>query len=406
MITRDGRGVFEAWLADGRFVRGWSPTVAEMAVILRRYGVAESELVGPEVSTVTVAEPERLRWGRLDDGEFEVWEERLRAAADGPELTRLREALLQLRSRIPADPVQRRAWLAECLAPVNAAAPQVGQVAAFHGAGVRNCGRAREAEARSECLQWVDPVAVISTLDRTWGVFDRMEKRRRSLDGFCETLLAADSEEEFEQWVEGFAMGWTLQLVELTRVEGPAGPVYMCRADGTHRAHFARVFGLPLMALVKTCPLPRELIMVDHPDRPAEGVLGEGFARYGSLWAGLRERGLLEVAGDPEFTWLASWLPTRLVGEWMLFAPADAVEANRAYDRVYPGALQAATGLGDELFDAQAWADLLIGDRVPLSWRISPPPGRKPGSGLAMTPGRPTLTFGSRLRRWVGKAVG
>lgn len=129
----------------------------------------------------------------------------------------------------------------------------------------------------------------------------------------------------------------------------------------THRSHFARVFGLPLMALVRTCQLPRTLIVIDHPDRSHDSALGDGFGRFASLWAGLRKRGLLDVAGDPELARLAEWTPTLLCAEWMLLPPAAAAAVNRGYGTVYPGALTKATSLSAEkLHDPNRWARAVV----------------------------------------------
>ncbi|MEU5764155.1 hypothetical protein [Nocardia sp. NPDC047648] len=379
MIWRDGRGVFEAEVG-ALVVRGWSSTVEDMAALLARYGVAASELADAAVSpVVAAAEWDHVRAGKLER-DAEDWHTRLRAVAVGPERQVLRGRLGQLRNRIPAEPTDLAAWLGEQTEQVNATAPQVGEVAVFDGKGSVGYEPSREPEACSECLCWVDPRAIVSTPDRRWGDFDRMEAGRRSLVGFCETLRVADTAAALEEWIDDFTIGRLRQPVRLIRVEGPAGPVYVLRADGTHRAHFARVFGLPLLALVRTSALPRPLHVTDRPDIP--GV--DRFSRWGALWGGLRKHGLLEVEGDPEPAWFARWTPTRLCAEWMLLPPSAAVEVNRAYDRVYPGALEEATGLPAEvLFDAQRWARTMVGDAPPavrdqagriLVPRLPPPP--------------------------------
>ncbi|WP_280393099.1 hypothetical protein [Nocardia brasiliensis] len=397
--------MFEVQLGD-RFVRGWAATVGEMAELLRRYGVAGSALAGPQVSTVVApADFDHACDGVLDDHSVQ-WHARLRSVADGPQRAVLREALSELRARIPAELAELRGWLAEQAAPVNATAPQVGAVAVFEGTGLVRYSTGGGFEAGSQCLAWVDPQAIVSTVDRVWGEFDRSEPHRRSLEGFCTSLRAAGTAAALEAWIDEFVIGRLNQPVRLTRVEGPAGPVYQLRADGTHRAHFARVFGLPLMALVRTSPLPKPLSVIDHPDTP------ERFGRYASLWSGLREQGLLEVAGDPEPEWFTTWTPTRICAEWMLLPPKEATEVNRAYDRVYPGALQAATGLAAaELFDEGTWARLLLGDGVAVAdparaLRSSTPAGSDSGvPRRPVAPGRRDAgrSLGARLRRWVGR---
>ncbi|MEU2043690.1 hypothetical protein [Nocardia niwae] len=364
----------------GLVVRGWSSTVEDMAALLARYGVAASELGGAAVSReVAAAEWDDVRAGKLEH-DAEHWHGWLQAVAEGPERQVLREQLSQLRTRIPAEPQDLVAWLGEQTEQVNATAPQVGEVAVFDGKGSVGYEPSRELEACSECLCWVDPRAIVSTPDRRWGEFDRMEVGRRSLVGFCETLRAADTTAGLEDWIDAFTIGRLRQPVRLTRVEGPAGPVYVLRADGTHRAHFARVFGLPLLALVRTSALPRPLHVVDRPDIP--GV--DRFRRWGALWGGLRKHSLLDVEGDPEPAWFTRWTPTRLCADWMLLPPSAAVEVNRAYDRVYPGALEEATGLpGEVLFDAQGWARTMIGDPAAP---VRDPAGRVLVPGMAPVP--------------------
>ncbi|MGW0356133.1 hypothetical protein ACWDXV_18195 [Nocardia nova] len=199
-------------------------------------------------------------------------------------------------------------------------------------------------------------------MDRVWGSFDRSERNRRSLDAFCLSLCAADSGPKLEAWIDDFTIGRLHQPVQLVRVEGPAGCVYQLYADGTHRAHFARVFELPLMAWVKTSQLPRPVFVIDHPDRPGPDALGAGFGRVASLYMGLRARGLLEVDGAPKRPeTMDVWQPTRVCAEWMLLPPVAAAAANRAYDRVYPGVLVEATGLAaEQLYDPHGWARTVV----------------------------------------------
>lgn len=360
VISRDDRGVFEARWDDDRFVRGWSSTTDEMAEILLRYGIATHELTSSAVSTATVDTPMPTRAGRLDDDNDE-WTRLLRSRADSPHRAQLRDALVALRARIPTDNDELRNWLAQRTEMVNATAPQVGQIAVFQNGGPVTCDSDPDAPSRSECLDWIDARAILSTVDRVWGRFDRAERHRRSLDAFCLSLRAADSAQALETWIDGFTIGRARHPVQLVRVEGPAGPVYQIIADGTHRAHFARVFELPLMALIKTSQQPRPVIVIDHPDHGPDS-LGAGFRRVASLHMGLRARGLLEVVGNPRRpASMDVWQPTRVCAEWMLLPPSQAAAVNQAYDRVYPGALVEATGLAaEQLYDAHRWARTVV----------------------------------------------
>ncbi|MGW5383952.1 hypothetical protein [Nocardia sp. NPDC003963] len=378
MIERAESGVFAAQL--GRLdLRGWSATVDEMEAIVRRLGFDGAAVSGPSVSPAVVVEDvEGIREAQLDHS-YDQWVQRLRAAADRPERAALREALVALRADMPApgpraaqmfwvpdpDPgAELLTWLGERVARVNAAAPQVEQTITVFGS--RAVPQERDGpEARAYYLDWVDPERIVTTPDpEQWGEFDRAEPVRRSLAGFCVTLHSATTAEALETWTDRLVIGNMRHPVPLERVEGPAGPVYAVRGDGTHRAHFARIFGLPLLAVVRTSNLPRPLWAIDRPH-----IDGAPFGQWASLWRGLQKRGLLEVTEHPG-PGLASWTPTRMCAEWMLMSPEKATAVNRAYDRVYPRALQHATGLSDiELFDPEQWAHTLLGSRPALSRR-------------------------------------
>lgn len=380
MIQRTDTGVFTAQFG-GRDLHGWSATVDEMQTILVRLGL-DATTADSSVSRAVVDESDELPPDCVLDLPLDKQVHRLRAAADRPERAVLREALAALREEMPTpgphaaqmacvrdpDPgTELQAWLCEHAARVNATAPQVRQIAVFDSKAMpqRSAGTA----ARADYLEWVNPTQIVSTPDpERWGEFDRTEPTRRSLAEACVALHQATTPAELEAWIDRRWIGGVTQAVELGRVEGPAGPIYRVRGDGTHRAHFARIFGLPLLAMVRTSPLPRTLMVFDRPE-----FEGGPFGRWASLWDGLRELGLLEVA-EHRGLGIASWIPTRMCGEWMLMSPQEATAVNRAYDRVYPQALQRATGLSDdELFEPEQWARKLLG---------SPPDGRGEGNGL------------------------
>jgi hypothetical protein len=378
MIERAESGVFTARLG-GVDLRGWSATVDEMEAIVRRLGFDGAAVSGPSVSpTVAAEDADGIRQAQLNHS-YDQWMQRLRAAADRPERAVLREALMALRADMPApgphaaqmfrvcdpDPgAELLAWLGERVARVNAAAPQVGQTITVFGS--RAVPQERDGpEARAYYLDWVDPERIVTTPDpEQWGEFDRSEPARCSLAGFCVTLHAATTPDALEAWIDRLVIGDMRHPVPLERVEGPAGPVYAVRGDGTHRAHFARVFGLPLLAVVRTSNLPRPLWAIDRPY-----VEGAPFGLWASLWHGLHKRGLLEFTEHPG-PGMPSWTPTRMCAEWMLLSPEQAVAVNRAYDRVYPRALHHATGLSDaQLFDPEQWARAFLGSRPALSRR-------------------------------------
>ncbi|WP_316575666.1 hypothetical protein [Nocardia canadensis] len=361
----------------GRDFRGWSATVDEMQTILLRLGI-DAATTGPAVSPAVVAENDELLQDCRLDHPHDQWMHRLHSAADRPERAALREALTTLRDAMPApgphaaqmlwvrdpDPgAELQAWLSERVTRVNAAAPQVRRISVF---GSKVVPQVRYGSAaRAYYLDWVDPTQIASTPDpQRWGEFDRTEPARRTLAELCVALHAVTTPADLDAWIDRRLIGGTTQPVNLERIEGPAGPLYAVRGDGTHRAHFARIFGLPLLALIRTSTLPRPLRVFDRPE-----VEGAPFGRWASLWHGLREQGLLEVVEHPG-PGMASWTPTRTCGEWMLMNPQEATAVNRAYDRAYPHALQSATGLSDgELFDPEQWARKLLGSTRSRSHR-------------------------------------
>ncbi|MEV0688201.1 hypothetical protein AB0I35_30480 [Nocardia sp. NPDC050378] len=171
---------------------------------------------------------------------------------------------------------------------------QVSTIAVFSSKVVpqRSTGTA----ASADYLNWVDPAQIVSTPDHErWVRSIAVEPTRRTLTEACVALHQAKTPAELEAWIDRRWIGGTTQLVELGRVEGPGGPIYRVGDDCTHRAHFARIFGLPLLAAGRTSPLPQPLLVFDRPECEG-GPLG----RWASLWRGMQELGLLDVDEHPE----------------------------------------------------------------------------------------------------------
>ncbi|UGT63663.1 hypothetical protein [Nocardia asteroides] len=348
MLWRDVRGVFEARVGE-RVVRGWAPTVEDMATLLRRYGATAT--TGPVVSLAPApADLDHVRAGHLDQDPG--WPRLLRAAADRPQRDTLRAGLGQLRDRIPAGEPELRDWLYASIAEVDAAAPLVERLAVFDGTPPVPYVPADGPRAGAQSLDWVDPRTVLAVPGRARALTD---DDRWSLAGFCRTLRVAETEPELRSWMDDFLLGGGARPIRLVRVEGPAGPVYELRGDGARRLQFARAFGLPVLALVRAAQLPRPLI-------PESTSATTGFDRWGELWRGLRRHRMLDVTEDAGHA-TPRWNPTRLAADWLLLPPAAATAAGRAYDRLHPGALAAATGLpAAVLLDADRWAGVLLAD--------------------------------------------
>lgn len=343
LFRRTDRGAFQARV-DGRQLHGWSATVGEMREVLCRFGVDPAVVTGADVSEVEAAEDlDNLLTARLDRSD---WIAEVREAAGGPQRSVLRDRFATIRDQLPSPDVLED-WLATRAEQVNAAAPQVERLSVFEGDSSIRYVHAKTIGAIAGYLDWVDPRLVVSTLDLTWGVFDRAEPHRRSLVGACAALRAAGDAAGLDRRIDDFLFG-LMQPVELIRVEGPGGPVFELRSDGTHRVHFARIFDLPVLAWIRTSGLPQPLLPSERP------LCNSRFRRFETLWRGLIEHGLLEVEPDPQSP--TCWIPRRVTAEWMLMPPEEAVPVNRAYDRLYPGVLHQVTGFDDDrLFDPGQW---------------------------------------------------
>lgn len=150
---------------------------------------------------------------------------------------------------------------------------------------------------------------------------------------------AAQSRDGIDEWLTTM---FASDPMLLDHIDGPAGPIYEV-SGGIHRAHAARIWGLPLvLARVQIPCLPTPI---------GPGPSGD----LSHLWEGLRQRGLLQadVVGD---RWFLRWV----AAEWMLTSASLATQVNATYERLYPGALQSVTGMTiDELTEPKRWAQTL-----------------------------------------------
>lgn len=271
-------------------------------------------------------------------------------------------ALSQLRLAAQSLPSDRKALvqLAKARAAVlNEVAPLVPSPRVFdtHTAGVIVAER-HAMRGFAAWVDWICPEQVVATSARAWNDIDRTPPRSSVVD-----IAAALATSDLSQWVD--EMSREVDPVVAFRVEGPAGPIYEV-GTGTHRAHAARLFGLPcLLALVKPAGLP---VAVRPADREVSAV-----------WSGLLDRGILQ-ADVSDDNW---WYVGSVVGEWMLAAPSVATRVNMAYERLYPGALPEATGLTvAELTNPGLWRRALGGRRGwwgrPWPWARKETPDSRP----------------------------
>ncbi len=334
-------GFFRALRCDGTTIKGVASDAEAVAELLRRAGVLEAdgpvyharpnhEVVDAGWSSEASADVEDL------DGEFE---RQLRQGRPADLTARLES----LATQIPAGHGERVELARTRGAELNVSAPQTDSLRLFmppfsdsdvgalgvDGAATR--GWATWAE-------WVEPRLLVCTNDKSWGEIDRHD-RRPTVVRVGEWLRDAVADGDVDRWLVKM---FTEDRMFLHRVEGPAGPVYQV-GPGTHRAHAARIWGLPyVLARVHVERLAKPL-------RPRTQLVG-------ALWEGLCRRGLLTAGTDGE-----RWYLRSVVADWVLSPPAMATQWNRMYERVYPGALQAVTGLTrDELVDADRWVDALL----------------------------------------------
>ncbi|MFV8141997.1 hypothetical protein ACNQR7_30910 [Mycolicibacterium senegalense] len=231
-------------------------------------------------------------------------------------------------------------------AALNEQAPQVEShrlfMPAFNGEDIgAHAVRGSSSRGWAVLTQWLDPQLLVSSQSRTWNDIDRNPRRDTVVNVAAWLAAAVGTAGGLDTWLDKM-FGKEPILVRL--IPGPAGPIYEV-VTGTHRSHAARIWGLPwVLARVQIDNLPTPI-----GPSPAGDLSG--------LWRGLVARGLLqaEVVGD-------IWYIGSVVAEWMLTAPVLATQMNAAYERAYPGALQAVTGMAtEELTEPVRWEQALAG---------------------------------------------
>lgn len=188
---------------------------------------------------------------------------------------------------------------------------------------------------------WIEPTLIVNTPSRTWNDIDRNPRRSTVVDVAEWLERAAGSPADLDGWLAKMYLRM-LDSIRVRPIDGPAGPVYEVM-NGTHRVHAARIWGLPVvLAKVLHDQLP-------IPIRPGRGDLSR-------CWAGLQRRGLLTAEVDDG----GQWLVESVVAEWMLTDPVLATQMNATYERIYPAALQQATGMSyEELCEPSRWEHAL-----------------------------------------------
>lgn len=334
-------GFFRAQRCDGVTVRGVASDAEAVAELLRRAGVVEAGgpvyRARPDHEVIDFGWTSAASEAAADlDADFA---HQLRSGRpDG-----LVEQLMSLAGGIPDSAGGREVLARDRAAELNLTVPQVGShrvfMPPFDDSDVGALGVDDSAvRGWATWAEWVPARLLTSTNADAWGDVDR-NPRRDTIVQVAEWLRAAVAAGDLDGWLwEMFAHDPML----LHRLEGPAGPVYEV-LRGTHRAHAARVWGLPWV-------LGRV-----HVDRLAK-PLQPHTRQMEALWEGLCRRGLISATRDG-----GRWYLSEAAAEWMLTPPVMATRWNAMYERVYPGALQMFTGMTwDALFDADRWGAALL----------------------------------------------
>ena len=335
-------GFFRAQRCDGVTVRGVASDAEAVAELLRRGGALEAD--GPVYRARPNHEVVDFGWtSEASEAATDLDADFARQLGSGrPD--GLVEQLRAVTAEVPGSAGEREVLARARAAELNATVPQVGShrvfMPPFNDADVGALGVADAAtRGWATWAEWVPARLLTSTNSEAWGDIDR-NPRRDTIVQVAEWLRAAVAGGMVDGWLaEMFAHDPML----LHRLEGPAGPVYEV-LRGTHRAHAARVWGLPWV-------LGRV-----HVERLAK-PLQPRTRQLEALWEGLCRRGLISATREG-----GRWYLSEAAAEWMLTPPVMATRWNAMYERVYPGALQSFTGLASaELFDADRWAAALLG---------------------------------------------
>ncbi|MFT9634505.1 hypothetical protein ACM0CO_19250 [Mycobacteroides abscessus subsp. abscessus] len=255
----------------------------------------------------------------------------------------LTDQLLAIGSKIPETDSDVQDYLSQRAAELNVWSPQAPSPSVF-GGGEECYSLPGNLHLRGygTWAAWIDPRLIVSTRDRVWNDIDR-NPPRNSVHGIAAGLRDAAATGDVTNWLHRM-YGHPGEMF-IKRAEGPAGPIYET-ALGTHRTHAARLLELPAV-LARIVP-----VTMPTPASPA----GDGRWTHPSvdielLWRGLMNRGVItaEVIDG-------HWHFGALSAEWMLASPEVATLVNAAYERLYPGALQQATGLTrEQLTQPESW---------------------------------------------------
>jgi len=235
---------------------------------------------------------------------------------------------------------------------------------------------------RAVCFEWVDPRAIVSTVDPSWGAFNR---RQESIWLMLHSLLTTSDLRRI--LVEEFLVPYLPDVVTLDRVPGPGGALYELGVCGSHRVHTARLLGLPwLLAQTVYHGPPTAARIYRHDVRGADPA-----ASLPGLWAGLQARDLLDGDVERVSPWYTNLTVRHVAAAWLLNRPTRACTINRIYNTVHPGELERAGIPTDVATDPTAWH----------AWLEHAP--SRPADG---EPAHGPVRSRARLQRWLTELPG
>ncbi|WP_030593818.1 hypothetical protein [Streptomyces anulatus] len=333
------QGQVTARSEDGRVVRGYAAAPEAVEQFLQPFEATSCHR--PRARVVVVDErPEH----RVTDRHTAGTSYTDRAAAfdaDSAALAGVVAALNGLRQQWPAEAVAERVHSAA--EELQLVAPPAPSFSLYRGTWPY--------WATSTSAGWVSTPAVVSGIDPIWGVFDRAEELRGAgwVSRAASELLATDPGD-----LPGFLRHHLLAggSVDLTVINGPAGPLYTVSSGGAHRTHLFKILGLPFLFAHLTARIAPSRIDVTSVIDTSKGVAEA--KRVAEGWHLLIERGLVHgtVSYQGEFATLhIDFAPA----PWLLGNDAFVTAYNQAYERVYPGALAQLGVPTHALADEQTW---------------------------------------------------
>jgi hypothetical protein len=342
------------WTATGRFtatagssrVEGWAAHPAAVADELSSWSTP------PQPGDVSwcggqPAPPEKLCSSERALPELSLEHAMERFWADRDRLGEVLAALEELRGSCPAPEIPD--LVAARAAELQRREPQLPDIA-------REMHEQRGSWSMTMAAEWVRTQAVVNTADPVWGEFDRFEIERTARwvpDKTRELLRVPDLAPFLAQHFVGRYDGAPVQLL---RIPGPAGPLYVLGSGGSHRTHLSRILGLSwLFAETTLVSVPRRVHSVHVT--PEGGP--EACRATVRLWQGCLDRQIITGRLEGQ-DWIVDLRLDQALAPWVVLPAELAVAYNQRYELLYPGALEA-IGIPPGVYDStQTWHRWLL----------------------------------------------